>query len=406
MTASDLPLNYRYWREHGREWPGIYDQRKKHQVMYHLQEILLADYMARQAPARLLEYGCGFGRHLSYLSQIDGLDVYGYDQSFSMAAGVKRWASAGWASSHIVTGEPVGHLPYASQSFDIVFTAETLVHVRPADLPAILSELVRISRSQIYHLETAADYPLFEDAHDGCWYHDLVAVYAQLGYHCEILPRGYRAHVPYRVLLKDLLPAAPNSERLADQMRRFEADIQATIDAGQATASDAATLGALVASLQGNAAEQQERALDLENQRTAAQAAANDQIQTLTKNLAGARDQRDASQAELAGARDQLQAARQELTSTHEQLDTTRAEFRNVQDQLQAAQRDLMSTREALQGMQTQLTDSHEQLRVAKSQLTSVLSDLESANQHAVEIAERYATFVQQLNAALIDTNV
>jgi SAM-dependent methyltransferase len=200
-TPATVAPNYQYWREHGREWPDEYDQRKKSNLAYHVQELLLADYFAHSAPARVLEYGCGPGRHLRYLNDLPGIEVHGYDQSASMAEGVRRWASQEWFAERVVVGAPTGRLPYADRSFDVVFTAEVLVHVRPEDLEERLAEMVRVASWQVLHLETSHDWELHHVAHEGCWRHDLVAAYARLGLRCELLPRAYAMHTPHRVVL-------------------------------------------------------------------------------------------------------------------------------------------------------------------------------------------------------------
>ena len=229
MSDTVLAANYRYWQDNGRAWPEEYDRRRKIQILYHIQEIMLADYMAHSAPARVLEFGCGFGRHLKYLRQIPGLDVYGYDQSPTMVAEFAGWADPDWVREHVVLGEPVGRLPYPDGFFDIVYTAEVLVHVRPEHLSTILAELLRVVKWQVLHLETAPDYSLVVDVHGGCWYHDLVRAYGQLGHRCEVLPQGYRAHVPYHVILDSSRPVYSGSPTLASLLRGMEDDLQPTL---------------------------------------------------------------------------------------------------------------------------------------------------------------------------------
>ncbi|MFA6044328.1 MAG: class I SAM-dependent methyltransferase, partial [Phycisphaerales bacterium] len=90
-TPPQIDENYAYWREHGASWVQEYTQRKRHQVYYHIQEVMLADYVqhsaqiAQQARGegalRVLEFGCGVGRHLANLSRLPGVDAHGYDQS-------------------------------------------------------------------------------------------------------------------------------------------------------------------------------------------------------------------------------------------------------------------------------------------------------------------------------------
>ncbi|MEI8314975.1 MAG: class I SAM-dependent methyltransferase [Verrucomicrobiota bacterium] len=230
MKTETTAANYRYWQEQGQGWPTEYDRRKRGSVLYHLQEVLLADYMNHSSPARVLEFGCGFGRHLKYLSQIPGIDVHGYDQSPTMVSGFAAWAEPEWVKSHVTVGEPVGKLPYADGAFDIVYTAEVLVHVRPQDLPVVLRELMRVARWQVFHLETARDCPLIASDHDGCWFHDLVQAYRTLEVECQLLDGGYLAHVPHRIILDRSRPVYSGSSVIASLLKRAEVDLQPTLN--------------------------------------------------------------------------------------------------------------------------------------------------------------------------------
>lgn len=193
--------NYRYWQEHGGEWVEEYAARKRRSVKYHVQEIMLSDYVAHHAPAAVLEFGCGVGRHLRNLSRLPDVQVYGYDQSPTMVACLRNWTSQRWIDEHVALGPPTGALPYGDGQFDIVFTSEVLVHVRPEDLEAILRELLRVCRGHLLHLEPAEHVHISDSEHEGCWKHDLVAAYARLGRQAEILPSGYFDHVPTRVVV-------------------------------------------------------------------------------------------------------------------------------------------------------------------------------------------------------------
>lgn len=203
--ASDQPVaaNYRYWREHGGEWVAEYDRRKKQGPKYHIVELMLCDYFLHHAPARVLEYGCGTGRHLRYLSRIPGLDVHGYDQSATMVAGCLSWAEPGWLARHVRVGPPVGRLPYGDGAFDMVFTASVLVHVRPEDVAEVVRELVRVCRGHILHMESRFDpgAPAYRPDHDGCWLHDIPRVYADLGLDCRDITAGLAVPCACRVVV-------------------------------------------------------------------------------------------------------------------------------------------------------------------------------------------------------------
>jgi SAM-dependent methyltransferase len=298
--TDTLSPNYTYWREHGDEWADEYDRRKKAQVLYHIEELMLADYLTHSAPARVLEYGCGMGRHLSYLSKISYLEVYGYDQSQTMVNNCLRWTSQAWLDQYVAVGPPVGKLPYADQYFDIVFTAEVLVHVSPGDLEAVLAELIRISRWQVLHLEPSLFFKVLPEAHDGCWNHDLISIYHKLGYGCELLSAGFEVLSPYRVVLDQERKTYSWSPVILALLRRLEQDIQPRLNQVQVLNDQLA-------------AEQSQRQA-LADQLAAEQS----QRQALADQLAAEQSQRQALADQLAAEQSQRQALAGQLASQQE----------------------------------------------------------------------------------------
>lgn len=200
-SAQPLPPNYDYWRQAGSDWGPEYDCRKTRHVFYHIQEMMITDHVAHHAPCRVLEWGCGTGRHLHNLSHIPGVEVFGFDQSQAMLDAGLGWAPAEWRASHIAVGGPIDRLPYADGMFDIVFSCEALLHTRPDDLSGRLIEMARICRGHILHLEAPPGWSGYSASCEGCWGHDLLAVYRSIGRECELLTSGFRHQVPYLIRL-------------------------------------------------------------------------------------------------------------------------------------------------------------------------------------------------------------
>lgn len=239
QPAPQVAANYQYWREFGGTWADEYNQRKLTVPLYHIQEIMLTEYVAHHAPARVLEFGCGPGRHLRNLSQIPGIDARGYDQSAAMVSGCLTWTNQEWIDKHITVGLPTGRLPFKDGEFDLVYSAEVLVHVRPEDLPNVLTELMRISKRQVFHMEPDEHVDIISDEHSGCWKHDLVAAYAKLGKTCEILSSGYKAHAPYRVILDPKATRWQWAPLAISLYRRMEMDLTKGINDLRAAAETA-----------------------------------------------------------------------------------------------------------------------------------------------------------------------
>jgi len=222
--------NYLWWQRVGGSWPDEVKRRKRHRLLYHVEEIFLAEYLSRQAPARVLEFGCGYGRHLRYLQGIDQLEVHGFDQSETLAGEMRGWAPPGWVEERIRIGQPLGPLPYGSGEFDVVFTVSVLIHNRPEHLDQVLRELVRVCRGHLLMIENVpvAEAGLSSSEHDGCWLHPLERHFARLGLTCERLPDCFVEHGVYRVRIDpaarvaDLHPATvENLRRMQEQMAGF-----------------------------------------------------------------------------------------------------------------------------------------------------------------------------------------
>jgi SAM-dependent methyltransferase len=217
--------NYRYWQENGSGWLKEYNRRKS--------LILLATVASRLAPGKVLEYGCGVGRHLSYLHRIPGIIVRGFDQSPTMVAEIEQWAPPGFVAEHVVVGEPVSKLPFADGEFDLVFTSEVLVHVRPEDVPAILRELIRVSKKLVVHIEPGPATTLLSDVHNGCWGHDLVGQYLSLSETPKVMPRLFQSQdliaverVPNVLSVDQVWP----DEIVSELLRNMERNLSSTID--------------------------------------------------------------------------------------------------------------------------------------------------------------------------------
>lgn len=232
MTAK-LPENYIYWQLYGDGWFREYERRKTFIPYLHIQEILVTEYVYQRAPATVLDFGCGIGRHLKNLQMLPGIEVHGYDQSRTMVAEMRNWASDSWINEHVRIGEPLGRLSYEDQTFDVTFTSEVLVHVRPEDLKSILAELLRVTRGWILHLEPGPETPLIADAHSGCWGHDLEAAYRSLRIKSKSLVPLFSSHVLTEVKLGEQADVAPPfSEQTCKLFAQMEAALGPILNRG------------------------------------------------------------------------------------------------------------------------------------------------------------------------------
>ncbi len=97
----------------------------------------MADLMQDVKNSRVLDVGCGTGRHLSLLTE--GNHLYGIDLSLSMLAEAQAKMPAGaFMSGSAVT------LPFKDHSFDLVVSSRVLQHIR--DQQKMISEMARVCK--------------------------------------------------------------------------------------------------------------------------------------------------------------------------------------------------------------------------------------------------------------------
>ncbi len=105
----------------------------------------------------VLEVGCNVGVNLRWIAQsrpetrLAGVDIN---------PRALREARGRAPGAHLALGS-ASVLPFGDQAFDLVFTTGVLIHIARADLPAVMSEVVRCSRRYVlcgeYHAPTVTE---------------------------------------------------------------------------------------------------------------------------------------------------------------------------------------------------------------------------------------------------------
>jgi spore coat polysaccharide biosynthesis protein SpsF len=107
----------------------------------------------RHPIASALEVGCNVGGNLRWLAARLGVEnVAGLDLNRSALDELERRVPGVNAAQG-----PAQSIPFGDASFDLAFTAGVLIHVGPADLAAVTSEIVRCSRRFVLCAEYFAD---------------------------------------------------------------------------------------------------------------------------------------------------------------------------------------------------------------------------------------------------------
>ena len=101
---------------------------------------------------RILEVGSNVGQQLLVLREMGFEKLYGVELQLHAA----RLAKTRTKNIEVVQGT-VFRIPYADQSFDLVFTSGLLIHINPSEIVAALREIYRCSLHYIWGFEYFAE---------------------------------------------------------------------------------------------------------------------------------------------------------------------------------------------------------------------------------------------------------
>ena len=165
-----------------------------------------------KAGMRVLDAGCGSGRHLCESFRTSGVDVAGVDLKWDdlcKARGYLNLMAGETSGRWVVARADVTKLPFADGSFDIVVCSEVLEHIE--DNRAAVRELVRVLKpggdlvvtvprygpericwalSRAYHREPGGHIRIYRKA-------ELMALLEAAGVRCRLIRYRHSLHAPY-----------------------------------------------------------------------------------------------------------------------------------------------------------------------------------------------------------------
>lgn len=101
---------------------------------------------------RILEVGSNVGTQLQMLQDMGFKNLYGVElQSYAVELSKKLTKDI-----QIIQGS-AQDLPFKDGFFDLVFTSGVLIHINPTDLPAVLAEMLRVTRRWVWGFEYFAE---------------------------------------------------------------------------------------------------------------------------------------------------------------------------------------------------------------------------------------------------------
>ena len=103
---------------------------------------LISQFTARQGK-RILDLGCGSGRHAVYLAK-HGFEVYGIDVSPTAIELTKKWMDEEKLTASLIIGGSDNKLPYVDEFFDVLISVQVIHHNTAEDIRRLIAEIWRV----------------------------------------------------------------------------------------------------------------------------------------------------------------------------------------------------------------------------------------------------------------------
>jgi cyclopropane fatty-acyl-phospholipid synthase-like methyltransferase len=127
-------------------WEEIF--KKDGKVFTNTQEDIpnVAKLFKKMKIKRILDLGCGTGRHVIYLSK-KGFDVYGFDVSRTGVIYTKKWLKKEKLNAKVIVHEMTKKFPYPDNFFDAVISIQVIHHNKLNKVRKTIREVKRVLRT-------------------------------------------------------------------------------------------------------------------------------------------------------------------------------------------------------------------------------------------------------------------
>ncbi len=128
-------------------WNEIFRREGKVFVQPHEAMPDILRVLKRQTTPRVLDLGCGNGRHVVYLAR-HGCQVFGLDSSPEALALTRTWLAQEGLAAELRLHSMTEPLPYPPEFFDAVLAIQVIHHAALATIREIVGEMGRVLKRQ------------------------------------------------------------------------------------------------------------------------------------------------------------------------------------------------------------------------------------------------------------------
>ncbi|MFX0048308.1 MAG: class I SAM-dependent methyltransferase [Candidatus Hermodarchaeota archaeon] len=129
------------------DWDEIFAKKGKYFIRPHPDMERLADLFSEKGVQRILDLGCGSGRHLLFLLK-KGFEVYGLDGSPIGLEITKNWLTEENLTSELTCQKIEEKFPYVEGFFDAIISIQVIHHNLIKDIMCTVNEINRILKTK------------------------------------------------------------------------------------------------------------------------------------------------------------------------------------------------------------------------------------------------------------------
>lgn len=129
------------------DWDNVFAEKGKYFTTPHPDMERLANLFREKGVRRILDLGCGTGRHLLFLLK-KGFEVYGLDGSPNGLEIAKNWLTEENLSSELTCQKVEHEFPYKNDFFDAVISIQVIHHNLMKDIKFTVNEILRTLKTE------------------------------------------------------------------------------------------------------------------------------------------------------------------------------------------------------------------------------------------------------------------